>query len=884
MRRAYLFSALVVLILALSLSPASAQETTGRLEGRVLDANGHPIPEANITITGPSLQGTRGAKTTSRGYFTVQVLPVGEYTVIVSHVSYQERKFEAVRVRLGQTTTLGDVRLEEQTYVMEAVTVESKAPIIDPVSTVTGATLDAKEYEVLPIARDYRSVATLLPEANQNFLGDPGVNFEGATGLENGFYIDGIDETDPFRGLSGTRLPYNFVQEVEVRTGGYQAEYRGALGGTVNAVTYSGSNKFTAQAFGFFTNDWLSDTPRSVPGATQKGNYALYDVGVGFGGPIKKDRLWYYLAYNPTVTSEDVMIPGNYMAEDKTTTHSFAAKLTWRANDRNTLLLTIVGDPTERHGVGAVWQGWFTPDSVANPDSYLMSIRTGTVGLHFEGRHILRDNLLLMTALSYATRFDRNVPANEAGWQPYWDDSLGIWWGGSPGIVDDHGSTATAAVTCTWSTGAHELKGGVEYRDIRYDFNWNWTQYSAYPGVWSLWSLVTSGQIGNRIPGFFLQDSWRLTQRLQLNAGARWDGQYFISSEGKVAQSILDEWQPRVGFVWQPRRAGTAKVFGSYGRFYMDVPLNGLNWYYNGSRRYLVVDWDHDPRIDPSGGDTLGAMSGIQPRIDGMQGLYFDEFTLGYERQVGTNAKVGVRGIYRILGQGLEDGDTPNGYVFDNPGSRDLSAYQHVKRDYTALELTYEQSLLNRLQWRASYVLSRTYGNYGGLFNADYEIINPNASADFDEAIIGNGTGLLPNDRTHVFKLSGSYRAGAGVTLGAVASWESGTPLSELGASKIPHYLVFLVPRGAAGRTPWIWDLNLRVTYAPPQLAKSWARPTLTLDVFHLASQRTAVAYQQMHYWSADAAGNQYNPNPHYMDASEWQPPMAMRLGAEVQF
>jgi len=882
MRRASLFSALVVLIFALCPSPASAQETTGRLEGRVLDAAGQPIAYANIMVTGPALQGTRGTLTSAQGRFVMLVLPVGDCTVNVSHVSYQERKFEA-RIRLGQTTTLGDVKLEERTYAMAEIVVEAEAPIIDPVSTVMGATLAAKEFEPLPIARDYRSVATLLPEANQNFLGDPGVNFAGATGLENGFYIDGIDETDPFRGLSGTRVPYNFVQEVEVRTGGYQAEYRGALGGTVNAVTYSGSNKFTAQAFGFFTNDWLSDTPRSVPGATQKGDYALYDIGVGFGGPIKKDRLWYYLAYNPTVTSEDVMIPGNYMAEDKTTTHSFAAKLTWRANDRNTLLLTTVGDPTDRQGVGAL-SGWFVPTSVLNPDAYLESIRTGTVGLHFEGRHILRDNLLLKTALSYAARWDQNLPANEAGYAPYWDDSLGIWESGQPIMFDDRGFSTTAAVTCTWSTGAHELKAGVEYKDTRYDFNWNWTQYSANPGIWSVWSMVTSGQIGNRIPGLFLQDSWRLTRRLQLNAGARWDGQNFISSEGKVAQSILDEWQPRVGFVWQPAQAGTAKVFGSYGRFYMDVPLNGLNWYYNGSRTFVTATWDHDPRIDPSGGDTTTSMTGIQPKIDGMQGLYFDEFTLGYERQVGTGAKVGVRGIYRMLGQGLEDADTPHGWIFDNPGSRYLSGYPRVKRDYTALELTYEQTVLNRFQWRASYVLSRTYGNYGGLYNADYGYINPNASGDFDAPFIGNGEGLLPNDRTHLFKFSGSYRAGGGVTLGAVAYWESGTPLNELGASQQPNYAVFLVQRGTAGRTPSIWDLNLRVTYAPTQLAKSWARPTLTLDIFHLGSQRTVVDYNQQHYLTADATGNQSNPNPRYLDATEWQPPMALRLGAEVKF
>jgi len=214
---------------------------------------------------------------------------VGEYTVKLSHLSYQEQTIAGVRVRLGQTTTLGDVRLSEQVYEQPAVEVSAKVPLIDPRSTETGGVLNTKEYSALPIERDYRSVATLLPQVSPSYLGD-GMNVAGSTGLDNRFLVDGIDVTEPVRGATGTALPYNFVQEVEVRTGGYEAEYRSSLGGIVNAITYSGGNQVTGTAFGYYTRNRPTTDPRYV---FQKdpGDFALYDVGFGLGGPVLRDRL-----------------------------------------------------------------------------------------------------------------------------------------------------------------------------------------------------------------------------------------------------------------------------------------------------------------------------------------------------------------------------------------------------------------------------------------------------------------------------------------------------------------------------------------------------------------------------------------------------------------
>jgi hypothetical protein len=876
-----------ILLVTLLLFPALtfAQETTGSLEGRLLDSKGKPVGYAYVIVTGPSIQGKRGTVTTLDGRFVVLALPVGECDVKFAHVSYVEQAFEAVRIRLGQRTSLGDVALEDKVYETQGVTVTGKAPppLIDPTSTRIGGTLEMEDYEALPIERDYRSVAMLLPQVNQSYLGDP-ENFAGATGLENRYFIDGIDVSDSYRGALSIKLPYNFIQEVQVRTGGYEAEYRSSLGGTVNVVTYSGSNRVAGQAFGFFTNNTLTATPRSVPDSPNTGDFERWDVGFGVGGPIQKDRLWYYAAYNPTFQSEDVEIPEFGFYDDHLTTHSFAGKLTWRASDKNTLTLTGVGDPAQGRAV--------TPPLIppANVDPFLHEVRSGGVGLMLEGRHLISDNFFIKTSISWLQRDDESLPATERGTELEFTDSTGLVSGGVFETIDDVNTVAMAGLSCTWLTGNHELKVGVEYKDTRLESNrtgkglkeYHWNHYF-------MGDVAFRGEVGNRIPSAFLQDSWNMTDRLYLNAGIRWDGQFLISSEGEVAQKILDQWQPRFGITYQLGRPGTQKLFASFGRYYQELMTTGPMWYYNKNQKFLLIDWDHDPRFNPAGGDTTGyLLAEIQPENEDLEGQYFDEFTLGYERQIGTSARVGIRGVYRTLRQGIEDCMDPDtdAFIWGNPGSGELSAFPKMERDYSALELTYQQRILDGLSVLASYVLSRTYGNYAGLFDSEYGNPYPNAGGVFDtvEGLV-DGEGHLPNDRTHVFKLSGSYRLPAGVTLGATGSWESGTPLNEFGSHPLGYpWLVFLQQRGTAGRTSSIWDLSLRITYEPLIFASKRWHPRLTADFLHIGSERTAVNYDQIHYNNVDGDGNQIDPSPTYGRATAYQPPMVVRLGLEMAF
>jgi hypothetical protein len=380
-----------------------------------------------------------------------------------------------------------------------------------------------------------------------------------------------------------------------------------------------------------------------------------------------------------------------------------------------------------------------------------------------------------------------------------------------------------------------------------------------------------------------------LNDRLRLNLGIRWEGQYFTSAAGKSAQSFTDQWQPRIGAIYQLGTAGSHKVFGSYGRFYEQIPLNLSFWYYNDASRNVQLQFDHDPRVDPTGGDTSFSLFSPepQPRRD-IKGQSYDEFTLGYEGALNTQLRAGVRGIFRRLRWAVDDAfNVETGtYELGNPGRGNLAFVPRARRSYSALVLTLEKPRGDRFNFVTSYVLSRSWGNYEGLYDFQQQVAFPNTSSVFDfPEQYPNSTGLLPNDRTHVVKFSGAYRLDAGITIGTAISWASGRPRNELGATPIgAPFHVFLRQRGSAGRTSSLFDANLRLTYALPSWSRRGVRPKLQLDLFHLGNARTVVRRDDVRYVGLDADGNQVDVNPVYNRPEVFQPPMSARLGISLDF
>ena len=774
--------------------------------------------------------------------------------------------------------------MKQSVYDLAEVVVSTDRAYIDANTTTYGSNLRPEELDGLPMHRNYQNMVTILPQSNTSYFGD-GVNIGGATGAENKNVIDGVEVTDPLIQGSGTTLPYNFIREVEVKAGGYEADTRGTLGGLFNVVTYSGTNDLRGSVFGFFTsNRFAADRKVGLSDPTQ-GGFSNYDVGFSLGGPLVLDRLWFFVAYNPTFERRDVDVPSYGISVDKTIVNSFAAKLTWAASERLNLVLTATGDPSTRDAIG---NGVGVPPAgLTTPDSYLMDIGWGGTNFSLNGTYTPSNDVLIEGSVARVNRHDTGGPATEVGEQePYFVDLLTDVWSGGPSSSWDSFRYATMGrLVASVTLGGHTMRLGGEYKvngtDNRYDYDqiyrYDTNYYERYVGK----GYET---VHDNIPSVFIHDTWRVTQELSLYGGIRWDGQEIIASNGSLAQKITVPFQPRIGFAFVPGTERVHKIFGSFGRYAQEFALFQAVDRFSDQGYSNGFAYDHDPRLSPVGADTMWAVPfSIQPGIDGLRGQYFDEFSLGYEHALDRTLRVRIQGLYRTIREAIDDAyiASEQRWVLGNPGKGNLSEWPRPQRDYLAMILTLERSNAPHFNFLASYVLSRNYGNYGGIFDAAFHTGFPNVTSSFDdlENTRDLGMGLLPNDRTHVFKFSGSYLLDFGLSAGVIIVAQTGTPLS-VWADQGP-VVKLMAPRGTGGRLPFTWDLSVRIAYQLP--FAGFARTRLLLDVFHVASQRAAVDIRQ-YKGHLNNVGEFDYLSDNYGRAYRYQQPMSVRLGLEADF
>ena len=896
MKKLIIFICLTVFLFSISLF---TQESKGKLIGNVVDQNGKILKSASVLVSGKNLQGIREAETDNRGYFQIISLPVGEYSVKLNFKELQEVIYTNVIIHLGKTTNMGKISLHPIKIKNYKITVKWEKPLIDPTTTTIGNNIIPENFKTLPIDRNYKNMAVLTPQANTSYYGDE-VNISGSTGFENVYFIDGVNVTDPYRGTSGTNLPYNFIKEIEIKTGGFEAEYGRSQGGIINIITHSGSNELHGQLFGFFTDNNLVGKERQGLLYENIDSFTTSDFGLSLGGPIIKDKLWFYGAYNPNSEIKQIEIPGQGIFRDKRKAHLFAGKLTWKLSERADFEFTVLGDSSTQNSVGTTFNRLIpVPMSLDNPDPYLGIKEDGGVSFSLQGRFFINEKFFLEASASHLRRSQNDIPQTEDGLaEPLFADLLtGNWSGGYGRYAKSESTRKSAGLNTTLIIGSHTIKGGVAYENNLLDHLFENRSGSSgeMPGLiihtspytyLAAYSVIDVN-VSNRVWSGFIQDFWQISPRLGLYAGLRWDGQFLAGSDGKTAQSITDQWQPRLGINYQLGDLGDQKISASYGRFYQQLTTNFPTAFYSNSI-FQYTWYTHNPLLNPTGGYVQDSSQTIYQEIPDLKGQHFDEFTINYERRIFKKLKFGIRGIYRNLKQVIEDGFDINtmSWIPGNPGRGDLSFLPEFKREYTALEFTLERSLADRFQFYLSYVISKNKGNYPGLFNGDFAAGVPNNSPSFDipEQLV-NGTGLLPNDRPHVFKFFGSYIFNNGLSVGASFIYQSGTPKNEYGASWLSaEHLILLKPRGTIGRTPSLWDLNLRLTYSLKKLIRSSFQPKLIIDVFHLFSQRKALSYDQLHYMALDNVGNQIGLNPNYDQANLYQPPTTIRLGIEIDF
>ena len=301
--------------LLVSVTAWAQSSTTGIIEGRVRDQAGNAVEGA--TVTGIANRSPSAAVTDAQGRYTLANLLPGTYKVRAEAPNKASVVLDDVRVSIATRTRVDITLVAGQT---ETVTVTAQAPVVDTKSVTTGGTYKVEKFiDQLPVGRNLAATLTLAPGVSSGGgTGAGNDSISGSSGLENSYIVDGVNITstgyggigtyNAVYGSLGTGVTYDFLEEVQVKTGGIDVEYGQATGGVVNTVVKTGTNNLSGSV-GLYASGVTDsyEQARLFVGAFNpaKGNWndnAQYDLGLSIGGPIVKDKLFYFLAYNPVTT------------------------------------------------------------------------------------------------------------------------------------------------------------------------------------------------------------------------------------------------------------------------------------------------------------------------------------------------------------------------------------------------------------------------------------------------------------------------------------------------------------------------------------------------------------------------------------------------------
>ncbi len=278
LRTAGLLFALIVLFGCVA---GSAHAQYGKIRGVVTDAAGNePLPGVNVYIDGT----TQGTSTDVNGEYVIIGLRPDTYTIVASYVGFQTTRVNDVRVSIDQTTTL-DISLQEEIVLGEEVVVTAQRPLVQRDLTATTATVTSEEIQALPL-ENFSDVVNLQ-------AGVVNGHFRGGRIGEVGYWVDGLPVTDAYDGGLSVSIENDMVQELQVVTGAFNAEYGQAMSGIVNVVTRDGSNTFSG-SFSGYLGDYLTSATNTFPDLDSVSPTAVRNGELNLSGPIVKDRLFFF--------------------------------------------------------------------------------------------------------------------------------------------------------------------------------------------------------------------------------------------------------------------------------------------------------------------------------------------------------------------------------------------------------------------------------------------------------------------------------------------------------------------------------------------------------------------------------------------------------------
>jgi outer membrane receptor protein involved in Fe transport len=776
---------------------AAAQTTNGTISGHVSDTQGGVLPGVMVTAESPSLQGTRTIVTSENGDYVIPLLPSGDYTI-----TFELSGFEKVRRpgRLAPTQVLPIDAVMGPAPFSENITVV--APRVDVLTqTTTVATNFGQDFiATLPTNRDINAPLLMAPGVHPS--GPNGAySISGATSYESLFLVNGVTVNENTRGQPNNLYIEDAIQETTIATAGVSAEYGRFSGGVINVVTKSGGNLFSGSLRDSLANDnWRAltslpggtsipgDRTQTVPTATVaaeapypgdvKFNHVVPTYEYTFGGPVVRDRLWFFTAgrLQDQIASRQTFVtnvPYTFNQNEK----RYEVNVTYSANSNHRVygtytkgLLDLVNQSQQSiMDLSSLYNASTPQDLYALSYSGVMSpklfVEARYNSRHFTGqgagspfRDVINGTLLIDlskggTAFRYWTStFCGACPPQQLdGDDVFLKGSyfLSKKNGGSHTMVFGYDTFNDKRLVDNYQSGSNYRIAGtgtiIRGADIFPRFLNSNTQllYQPLP--------ISSLGTNFRIHSVFYNDNWRVNNHVSVNAGLRWDRNHGENSLG-VLTANDSAFSPRIGIVFDPKGDGAWAITASFGKYVAaiantvaDASSSAVNtasyiWNYTGPQInadttvaspvtsaaaiQTVMDWCRPDAQGVCSGPTVPnpqrTVPGVSRTIPGsLTSPHALEYAAGVSRRVGDRGSVRADFMYRGFRDFYSERiDTTTGIAVDSLGGRfDKSVIENtndLRRRYTGVTFSASYRASARTDVGGNYGLSRLWGNFDG--------------------------------------------------------------------------------------------------------------------------------------------------------------------------
>lgn len=850
----------VLLVVWASAGLANAQQGTADLRGTVVDSQGAVLPGVTLVIRHQESGLFRETISGADGSFFLSAMTPGVYEIAAELQGFKKYQRRDVRLEVGRTASV-EVQLEVGA-IEESVTVTSESPLVDTTSKEIGGHVSAQEFVDIPsFNRNFAGYLGMLPgvvaTVSMTTFGADSISVAGQNVRNVNYTMDGSNNNDTFNGGNGgaqARVPVEAVQEFQLLTSQFDAEYGNASGGVVNSVSKSGTNQFHGAAFAFYQDEKMTALDYfAKKEGLEKPESTQQQYGGVLGGPILRDKAHFFGSIERVILdggvtvnipsrpdlnrtdTEKTRVWNTYLRGDQqlNTNHTWGVRWLRETSPQPVQLLdswtaarteaetdidwTVVGNLSSVFGSNKV--NTFRVSGVKE------DVFFGNPNFNSNGH----DQKILEPFLDYPSFDDQqSARANRRLDVAYGADNVFAW------FLPD-------------KAGDHDLKFGVNYMysSLRVqdfsnmngtfifpnDFPFDPANPRTYPERLSIRvpNAVNFYMKGHFI-GLFAQDKWKLHNRLTLSLGARYDLEILptpnqenplFADDPNGYPMDANNIAPRIGFSYALDENGRSALRGGFGVFYQRTSYTFLTNMFSAGRNsdsflamYPLNNADGGPRAGQFPTDPMlvngpfvnhAAIDAQFPpgtRQRNVGTVRFDnpdrevawsrQYSIGYERQLGTNLAVTLDYIRS---------EQRNQYVLQdlNPGLRDTTLATSTLRrnsplvgsvaefaarvdtlvnegfiDYNTLQVSLAKRYSHGVSARVSYAYSQGEGNTS-TGQAEWAF-----SQEIDNLNLNNDIGPTNVDRPHIFTFSGSYdvpRTG-GLKLSGVWQAMSGTPFS----------------------------------------------------------------------------------------------------------